>query len=266
MMLFIFLSLLLFTPFVAHAEGKPIVCQVLTRHKMADDVQYRGGVDVRGNAVVSADVNHAPLFDIPDIINVPLEIDLAKRIASLTNKNISLDAFLAGDGGMLEIYSDGSIRHNGQDWTAPVMTLCGISHQVKAPVKAAPQSKIINKTQIIKPRLKVKAKVPLKPEVKPKSKSQPIIEIKPKASEILPVIKDDVIESELIGNPVIEETVKQDRQPEPNPIKSSATETIEMQPDEAQEQDKTPEEIHAPMIVGEPELIQGGEYREEGYN
>lgn len=121
-----------------HAEEKADpVCQVAAAHISQSDVAYQAGIDAYGNAVVPADLN-ATAFQVPNVIKVPLNIDLAQRLTTLVN-GLQLEAPL----GMLEIYQDGKITYNGQDWTAPVMTLCGQSHKqieeeivVNSPVQA----------------------------------------------------------------------------------------------------------------------------------
>lgn len=144
-----FVALLLAMTIVssANAEEENIspVCQVLATHVPADDVAYKAGVDVNGNAVVPADLNAQP-FTVPDVIKVLLDMNLAERIPNVAD-GIELKAPL----GMLEIHSNGTVRYNGEDWTAPVMTLCGQSHkvmeepetqEVKAPaIEEKPQSK-----------------------------------------------------------------------------------------------------------------------------
>ena len=122
------------------SEEKPAVCKIAVQHKPASDVAYQPGVDASGNAVVPADLNAAP-FKTPEIIKVPLSVDLAQRMNSLGNKGINMEAPL----GMLEIHQDGTIRYNDQDWTAPVLTLCGESHKQteNAEVPPAPIKKAI---------------------------------------------------------------------------------------------------------------------------
>ena len=99
------------------ANNSNAVCQTLVNHKPMAGVAYQPGVDVKGNAVVPADVNAAQ-FKVPDIIKVPLTIDLAKRVASLTGTGIQMD----GNMGMLEIHENGKVMYNDQDWTSPVNT------------------------------------------------------------------------------------------------------------------------------------------------
>ena len=113
------------------AEETDPLCKVVANHAPRSDVAYQAGVDAYGNAVVPADLN-ASGFQVPNVIKVPLNIDLAKRMAVLVD-GIQLEAPL----GMIEIHQDGRVRYNDQDWTAPVKTLCGQSHKVVDKVEQA---------------------------------------------------------------------------------------------------------------------------------
>lgn len=108
------------------SENKYDVCKLLPKHTPADDVAYQAGADVNGNAVVPADLNAAPMAEVLNVIKVPLNVDLAQNVAALQEQGIQLEAPL----GMLDIYQDGRVLYNGQDWTTPVMMLCGKSHKV----------------------------------------------------------------------------------------------------------------------------------------
>jgi hypothetical protein len=114
-----------------NAQETDVLCKAVTQHTPQSDVAYQAGVDAYGNAVVPADLNSAP-FQVPNVIKVPLNIDLAERMGALVD-GVQLEAPL----GMIEIHQDGRVRYNDQDWTAPVMTLCGQADKVKKeiPVK-----------------------------------------------------------------------------------------------------------------------------------
>lgn len=108
----------------AIAKTKIDICKIVEAHKPQSDVAYQPGIDAYGNAVVPADLN-ANAFQVPSVIKVPLNIDLAERMTSMVD-GLDLEAPL----GMIEIYQDGRVRYNDQDWGAPVATLCGHSHKV----------------------------------------------------------------------------------------------------------------------------------------
>lgn len=66
------------------ARDRPAVdlslCQRLTRHVPAADVEYRPGVDVNGRAVAPADLPGSAGAQPPIPIDLPLSIDLARRM------------------------------------------------------------------------------------------------------------------------------------------------------------------------------------------
>ncbi len=63
---------------------RPVVdlslCQRLTRHVPAPDVEYKPGVDVHGRPVVPADLPGSAGVQPPIPIDLPLSIDLARRM------------------------------------------------------------------------------------------------------------------------------------------------------------------------------------------
>ena len=56
-------------------------CKKLVQHVPADDVTYKPGVDVRGKAVVPADLGGGYDLKIPEEIHIQIGIDLADRLA-----------------------------------------------------------------------------------------------------------------------------------------------------------------------------------------
>ncbi|PWC66699.1 hypothetical protein TSH7_06090 [Azospirillum sp. TSH7] len=65
-------------------RDRPVVdlslCQRLTRHVPAADVEYRPGVDVHGRAVAPADLAGSAGAQPPIPIDLPLSVDLARRM------------------------------------------------------------------------------------------------------------------------------------------------------------------------------------------
>ncbi len=110
---------------VVLADDKPTACRIIDNQTPSNDVAYQAGVDVYGNAVVPADLNSTG-FKLPKIIKVPLNINLAERMNILVY-GLDLEAPL----GTLEIHHNGRVTYNGEDWTAPMATLCGQSHKVE---------------------------------------------------------------------------------------------------------------------------------------
>ncbi|MBK1837750.1 hypothetical protein JHL17_10020 [Azospirillum sp. YIM B02556] len=66
------------------ARDRPVVdlslCQRLTRHVPAADVEYRAGVDVKGRPVAPADLPGSAGAQPPIPIDLPLSVDLARRM------------------------------------------------------------------------------------------------------------------------------------------------------------------------------------------
>lgn len=120
--IFAFFLFSLVTP--AHAETieVPPECRVLPEHRAAADVAYKPGVDVKGKAVVPADVNASPLGTDQTIV-VPLTIDLAQRLQGMNVPGLNMETTL----GFLEFSPDGRVIYNGQDLTSQVHVLCGES-------------------------------------------------------------------------------------------------------------------------------------------
>lgn len=115
-------------------EGMPPECRILPEHKAANDVTYQPGVNVRGKAVVPADINADPMGISTQTIVVPLTVDLAKR---LQNQNIA-GLEMEGTLGFLEIAPSGRVTYNGQDLTSQVHALCG-EKPAETPVETPPQ-------------------------------------------------------------------------------------------------------------------------------
>lgn len=119
-MIRVILSLLLFFPLSVRAEDLPPECRLLPAHVANNDVTYQPGVDVHGNKVVPADLN-ASSFAFPDVVTVPLGIDLAQRLQGLNIQGLQMESPM----GILEIHRNGRVVYNGQDWTPQVYAVCG---------------------------------------------------------------------------------------------------------------------------------------------
>lgn len=105
-------------PAQAEGQGQDVLCKVLS-------AVYRPGEDVHGNSVVPADLS-PPVKAIPDVIKIPVTLDLAGQAAGVEMKPEAL--------GGAEIYSDGRVVYNGQDISAQVLDLCGLP-PVPAPAR-----------------------------------------------------------------------------------------------------------------------------------
>lgn len=116
------LFLLAFLSFPALADDLPEECRYIAQHMPSDDVAYKPGVDVHGQPVVSADINAVP-FELPNVIEVPLTVDLIERARDLPDQYEGLEA--QGDLGVLEIHSDGLVIYNSQAWSESFYAICG---------------------------------------------------------------------------------------------------------------------------------------------
>jgi len=132
------LTMLLFS-FPVMAQGvngggdTEAVCDALTKYKKINSATYVPGVDVSGNAVVSADLN-TPDTVIKNITKVPLTVNLANRLRSLQGAGLEMQSNI----GMLEIHEDGRVMFNDQNLTSDVKTVCGIPHEVKEVAEVDP--------------------------------------------------------------------------------------------------------------------------------
>lgn len=93
-------------------------CQTLAEYVPQAGVNYEPGVDVNGKAVAPADLNAAP-FEMPDVMAIPLSIDLAKRLPD-PPQGMEADASV----GFLEVHKDGRITFEGKDWTPQIYAIC----------------------------------------------------------------------------------------------------------------------------------------------
>lgn len=91
------------------------LCKLRSQHLAT---AYQPGVDVKGNAVVAADVNAAPTMG-PDVVRIPMTVDLAQRLGS-----VPAGVEMAAATGMVEIHKDGRVSFNGQDMTEVAVVLC----------------------------------------------------------------------------------------------------------------------------------------------
>lgn len=83
-------------------------CSRLVTHVAAADVNYRPGVDVNGNAVAPADLNPQPQIAVPEVISIPVTIDLA------TDLGIDTPFLARPSVGEVQVTRDGRVSFNGQ--------------------------------------------------------------------------------------------------------------------------------------------------------
>ncbi len=97
------------------------LCKILSKHESAKGVAYEPGVDVHGKPVVPADYNNGGQSMVPDIVKIPLTVDLARRLNGPLPAGTQLETVT----GNLEIRKDGIVTYNGQDMTQQANVLCG---------------------------------------------------------------------------------------------------------------------------------------------
>lgn len=83
-------------------------CDSLVAHVTSSDVAYTPGVDVNGGAVAPADLNAQPQIQVPDVISIPVTIDLA------TNLGIQTPFLARPIVGDVQVTRDGRVSFNGQ--------------------------------------------------------------------------------------------------------------------------------------------------------
>lgn len=90
-------------------------CTRLVKHEPSPDVEFRPGVDVRGQAVAPAELDGSVEIELPSTVRVPIEADLFDR------RGIPADRRYQGEVeiGVVEIdLEDGRAIFNGQPLTS----------------------------------------------------------------------------------------------------------------------------------------------------
>ncbi len=137
------LAILALTVFASPAYAKDALednalCKLRAKHVAASDVAFKPGVDVKGNPVTPADINAAPPM-VPDIIRIPMTIDLAKHL-DIVPKGVELKA----GAGMVEIFKNGDVAYNGVDISDQTAALCdGKAEEVPAPTPASAPAAVL---------------------------------------------------------------------------------------------------------------------------
>lgn len=122
--LFIYLFLFVFLFDCQAIAQEDNLCRFLD--KTENGAEYVPGLDVHGKAVVPADLN-ATVPNLPDVINIPMTVDMAERVQQQLPEGLELDAGL----GMIEIYRDGQVIYNGVDLTALSQDICSPEAKIR---------------------------------------------------------------------------------------------------------------------------------------
>ena len=152
MRIFVLTGLLLVTsamPSMAQ-DANLALCKLRSQHVAAPGTAYQAGVDAHGRAVVPANVAATPSM-VPDVVRIPMTVDLAQRLGS-----VPAGAEMKAATGMIEIHKDGRVSFNGQDMTEVAVVLCDgkvpttAAAPTAAPVQAeasvAPTAPVVPKT------------------------------------------------------------------------------------------------------------------------
>lgn len=114
MKIVLLISILIGFPYVSYAQEMgdlETLCQFYSTHTPDADVQYQGGIDARGNAVISADLNDNRI-EMPRIFSIPLQVE------QLDALNLSADSVLNPELNVGEVIVDldsNTVTFNGQD-------------------------------------------------------------------------------------------------------------------------------------------------------
>ncbi|MCB9989182.1 MAG: hypothetical protein H6868_07605 [Rhodospirillales bacterium] len=132
-------------PSKSFAQNPEAVCKLLARHEPEKSVIYQPGVDVHGNAVTPADLAAAPVI-VPDVVRIPLSVDLAQGLQPSLPAGTELNAHF----GMIEIYRDGTVVFNGQNLTDAALTMCGMKKPEPVPQPEAAQEPPLRLAPVVK--------------------------------------------------------------------------------------------------------------------
>ena len=111
-----------------------LICEQLYVHTPSEDVAYKPGVDVDGNAVAPADLPaQGAAMTVPDYIEVPLTVDMAQRLNQPVPEGVKMEGVI----GNLRLYKDGRISYNGTDVLAHTSAMCGKDLKVEPAAEAA---------------------------------------------------------------------------------------------------------------------------------
>lgn len=107
-------ALAVLTPGAALAEKAKVAvkredCAQVTRHQPAADVAYKPGVDVNGKSVTPADLNGGTNLRLPEKIEIPITIELEKRLGIPKNNLYKAEPAIGK-----VVWRNGKLWFNGQ--------------------------------------------------------------------------------------------------------------------------------------------------------
>ncbi|MBV8548794.1 MAG: hypothetical protein JO126_05000 [Alphaproteobacteria bacterium] len=103
----------------AASQVDPRLCQALVQYTPSADVAYQPGVDVHGKPVAPADLPGTPAIAVPDKINIPLTMNMAKLLNLNTTAfpNNALGAGTEAQLGTITVEGN-KVSFNGQTLTS----------------------------------------------------------------------------------------------------------------------------------------------------
>lgn len=105
--------------YAASPQVDPRLCQSLVQYTPSADVAYQPGVDVHGKPVTPADLPGNPTIVLPDKINIPLTMNMAKLLNLNTTSfpNSALGAGTEAQLGTITVEGN-KVSFNGQPLTS----------------------------------------------------------------------------------------------------------------------------------------------------
>jgi hypothetical protein len=151
----------------ANAETKITVekeFETLCRDQVVG-ANYVGGVDVNGNSVVPADLNSSGSDILPEVIEIPVTMELAQKL------NLSIAGLeLKPELGKISVTKNGKVTFNGRDISSNVTTFCkdaSASNTFSAPLELVPDNRPQTSKFMGQPNADAPTNVPLQSDQLP---------------------------------------------------------------------------------------------------
>ena len=158
-----------------------VLCSVRANYDAASgDANYKPGVDVKGNAVASADVA-APAMTVPSTLRSPLTVDLAQRLNEVLPDGGKLEAQV----GMVEVRQDGKVFINGNDLTGSATAMCNNIEKQKAAAMKTKDAPKVKKPAAVKKPVEPVAEAPAAVE-EPVVEAAPVTQVEPQVLQTEP--------------------------------------------------------------------------------
>lgn len=109
-------------------EQAALLCQTTDIMGEVKGANYEPGVDAYGKVVAPADVSATPVYDIPERIDIPLDI------AVLETLGVTPEPDLHTRVGTISILKGGEVLYNDQEMTSTVQAFC-LKHNSNAVVE-----------------------------------------------------------------------------------------------------------------------------------